>query len=189
MIVWLEEIAAQRFWVPWGPSYPGVSMWAGYRHLVGYDESVISPAFSTTHGLSDPKILQISPSCNDIVDQMPVLRLGMHPWCLVAGTQVKECVWSAGHAQHKIEGAVAHCYCTFPHHVFLSHWTLPCSLCQLWHWNLQGGWVCHVWTLAWSVCSGCHRIFLDFLGASHGRCTGIDDGQLLLVWQGESKSH
>ena len=54
---------------------------------------MISPVFSITQGFSDLNIMKISP-CNDIVDQMPVLRLEMHPWYLVASAQVKECVYN-----------------------------------------------------------------------------------------------
>ena len=50
---------------------------------------MISPAFCTTHDLLDSHIPPISLSHNDIVDQMPVLRAGVHPGCLVASREAE----------------------------------------------------------------------------------------------------
>ena len=44
---------------------------------------MICPALCTTHGIGDSHIPPIFPSHNDIVDQMPVLRAGVHPGCLL----------------------------------------------------------------------------------------------------------
>ena len=50
---------------------------------------MICPAFCTTHDPRDPHIPSISPSHDDIVDQMPGLRAEVHPGCLVASREVK----------------------------------------------------------------------------------------------------
>ena len=50
---------------------------------------MICPAFCTTHSLGDSHIPPIAPSHNDIVDQMSVLRMWLHPGCLVASGEAE----------------------------------------------------------------------------------------------------
>ena len=44
---------------------------------------MVIPAFSSTHGFGDFHIMDVSPATNGIVNQMPLLGLGVHPCCFV----------------------------------------------------------------------------------------------------------
>ena len=52
---------------------------------LGHDETMVCPAFGTTHGLCHSHVLPVPLSGDDIVNHMPVPRAWVHPRCLVMG--------------------------------------------------------------------------------------------------------
>ena len=56
------------------------------------DEPVVSPAFGAAHGFCHSDVLSVLFPNDDIVDEMPVLRVGMHPRRLVVVRQTEDCV-------------------------------------------------------------------------------------------------
>ena len=55
----------------------------------GDDKAVVHPAVSTTHGFGQSHVPPVLGPGDDIVNEMPVPRAGMHPCCLVAGWQAE----------------------------------------------------------------------------------------------------
>ena len=54
------------------------SLWCDAQIRFGDDESMVSPTLCSTHGIGYSDILPVFFSDNDVVDEMPVFRPGMH---------------------------------------------------------------------------------------------------------------
>ena len=56
------------------------------------EEAVVCPAISATHGLGHLCILPVPLPDDDVVDEMPVLRVRVHPIRPVTGREAGDCV-------------------------------------------------------------------------------------------------
>ena len=59
---------------------------------LGHDDTMVSPAFGTTHGLCHSHVLSVPLPGDDIVNQVPFPRVWVHPRCLVTGGKAEQCV-------------------------------------------------------------------------------------------------
>jgi len=86
------------------------------------DEALVCPALSSANDLSDTNMLPVPLPDYDIVDEMPVLRTGMHPRRPVTGREAEDSVIS------RSGGVVDRCSCNCQLHASQSH--IPRRCCH-----------------------------------------------------------
>ena len=73
---------------------------------------------NTTHGQCHSPVLPVLLSGNDIVDQMPIVGVKVHPSCLVISRKVEYCIYDYKVMRSTFWGVVGYYCYTCQHHVF-----------------------------------------------------------------------
>lgn len=67
--------------------------WGAHLHVdLGHDQTVICPAFCTSHGTGDVNVSDVTSPHNDIVYQVPVFGTRVHPRSLVFSLLLEDSV-------------------------------------------------------------------------------------------------